>query len=241
MKRAHPREPQKQILWGVLQREVECLPLTPDDLKILGIAFDISFEGHREAPPRESGEAYIYHPFRAAIRTIRRQFALRIYDIDTIIEVLLHDCFEDAEAGGKRGLLVRSEVWFRLGERIATDVHTVTKHKERGESNEAYCKRLANCDSWRPYWVKFEDRIDNIWTLRSTSLERQRNKIRETREWFPVFAERLKVLIAHDMRVEGTLIHTQSVSHGRWARLHKVLRNRLHYAVTVQRFRHLIT
>lgn len=241
MRDAGLREPQKHILWGVLQREIRFLPVSEDDISILKTAFEISFEGHRDAPHRESGEAYIYHPFRAAIRMIRRQLALHIYDIMAIIEVLLHDCFEDAEVGRRNSMLVRSEVWFLLGEAIATDVHTVTKHKERGESNHAYCDRLAHSTLWRPLWVKFEDRIDNIWTLRSMSHERQRNKIKETQKWFPIFAERLRVLIQNEIQSGDTHLTDQTSNHGRWGRLHAVLRHRLQHAVTVQRFRHFFT
>lgn len=187
--------PDKHTLCKILVQELEVLgPTSLERLKV-EIALDVAYEGHRNAPERTSGEAFIFHPFRAAIANIRQQAALGVKDIALVEVILIHDCFEDAEKGGKSPLLMRSEILIRMGDEIASDVHTLTKHSERGETRASYNTRLLASTSWRPLAAKFEDREDNVDTIEWMPRPNQISKVFETEQWFPHFGERLLALI----------------------------------------------
>jgi (p)ppGpp synthase/HD superfamily hydrolase len=189
--------PDKEILRKNLHKELSFLPFTEKEIERINIAFEISFEGHRNAPARESGEAYIFHPYRAAYRMIRRQRRYRWYDSQLIIETLIHDCFEDAEKGNISPLLMKSSVQLLLGHSVAYDTFCVTKKK--GEASAEYCRRLSRCEKWRPFLVKPEDRLDNMWTIGSMPRKSIISKIKETEHWFPIFEDRLNTLLERDL------------------------------------------
>lgn len=222
-----PLEPKREELRKILLHVVTPLKFSFFELQLLCTAFDISFDGHENAPKRVSGEAYIFHPFRATLRMIFRQIRLELKDIKAIIEEMLHDCFEDAEIGGRSPLLVRSQVLASLGMQITYDVHCVTKHEGIGETSEEYCTRLSKCESWRPLWVKFEDREDNIRTLGSMPKKKQQAKIQETELWFPVFAKRMGFLIQRE-------INRNKLSE-KWLKLPKILLRSLGRSIAIQK------
>ncbi len=228
MEKAGPYVPHKEVLWDALITEARELPLTREDEMFLWIAFNISFEGHVNTPARKSKEAYFYHPLRTAFRIIWQQVVLQIYDLDVIIEALLHDCFEET-APGIDSILLRTNVIFQLGETIANDVWDVTKHKELGESNEEYCLRLLNSNSWRALWVKFMDRIDNMWSIGSMSTEQRVHKIEETKKWFPELKKQLVVRLSAE-----ELTHSSNPSHQAWRELPIVLHHNLMFAIAAQ-------
>ncbi len=191
--------PSKTLLWEILEKELDRLwPSQIERLRVYG-AFDISFEGHRNLKPRESGEAYFFHPFRAAIRKIRRQVALGIKDIQVIVDTLLHDCFEEAANAGINPILMHSEVHIRMGTDVAEDVHCLTKQKQLGETNLEYLVRLLKCGRWRPIAAKLEDRYDNLITLESMPLPNQVAKLEETARWLSLLTQELSTLIEYEV------------------------------------------
>lgn len=233
LKDIDPVEPKKEDLRRVLLHALIPLECSFYELQTVCTAFDISFDGHKDAPNRESGEAYIFHPIRATLRMIFRQIRLKLRDIKAIIEELLHDCFEDAEAGGRSPILVRSQVLLYLGWEITYDVHCVTKHKELGETNEAYCLRLSKSESMRPLWVKFEDREDNIRTIGSVPASKRQAKVTETERWFPIFTKRMTLLI--ERRIDHRTLTKE------WHKLPQILLRSLGRELAMQKKRYKLT
>ncbi len=179
-------------------------------------AFTISFEGHQNAPSRKSGEAYIFHPFRAAVSMFTKMELLGIFDARLIIAILLHDCVEDAKKAGISPLLMRGRVFIHMGGKVTADVYTLTKHSERGETRLEYNKRLLATDRWRPLAAKFEDRKDNLDTIESLPREKQMSKVYDAEQWFPHFAHRLQILIDKAVdhgRLDKQFLHLPALLH----------------------------
>jgi (p)ppGpp synthase/HD superfamily hydrolase len=193
------QEPTQVQLWRILEAELVPLSLTHKEQKKTRNAFNISFEGHKNAPQRASGEAYIFHPVRAAIRAIRRQHLLRIKDVQLIVDILLHDCYEDAEKAGISPLIMRSKVQFRMGSEVAIDVHCLTKQKHKNETNHEAFVRLITAGRWRPLAAKLEDRNDNIITIESMPQANQIAKIAETEAWLPLISQELENLLEEEV------------------------------------------
>lgn len=194
-----PRAPSVDVLWNILQRELKHLTKLPDDIKRCEDAFRFSFEGHARAPLRDSGEAYFFHVFRAAIREIRAQQRLGVYDLEVIIIILLHDCVEDAAKAGFDPNLQREEIEKRFGLETSYDVLCLTKKPKEEETNDQYCNRLLRCDTWRPLVAKQRDREDNMRTIGGVPHTRRVKKILETQKNFPAFQERLETLIEREI------------------------------------------
>ncbi len=194
----NPVKPNQKILRSALKEALKDLPLKRTHLRFIVRSFDISFVGHENAPERGTGEAYIFHPLRAAIACAEAMVNLSICDWKLIAEILLHDCFEDAEAGMKSPLLLKSSVLFWLGVEVTFDVLCLTKDKEKGEDHY-WVKQLLHSERWRPLAGKFSDRIDNQETLSGLSSEKQQVKILETELRFPPLYERLCHLIQHEV------------------------------------------
>ena len=195
------REPSKETLRVVLDKELTGTPFTEEQVLEIHTAFDIAFEGHLLTPPRESGEAYIYHPLRSTIRMVRRQKRFKLFDHKIIMETLTHDCFEEVrkEHDHRKELLMYSSIQMRLGEDIAYDTLCLTKQKDRGETNEEYHARLLRSDSWRVLLVKPEDRLDNVWTISSVPFDKAKRKLQETEVWFTQFKSRGVLLVIREI------------------------------------------
>lgn len=201
MGRLDRTNPDQKALMRIFMSEVaRCLPLPSRDTQRLEKAFNFTYRAHKSTPVRESGEAYIFHLVRSSLVIAWGQQHCGVYDLETIVDDLLHDCVEEAGKQFYSRLLTHSRVRLDFGWKTARDVYTLTKHKERGETNEEYNTRLATCDEWRPPAVKIGgDRTDNMWTIGGVSHERRTRKIRETEEWFPPIVDRLRFLVEREI------------------------------------------
>ena len=135
---------------------------------------------------RHSGEEYFIHPVAvAAILTEQR------LDDATIITALLHDTIEDTKS-------TYTEVVRLFGEEIAELVDGVTKltnlqlSSTEAKQAENFRKLLmAMSKDLRVILVKLADRLHNMRTIRSLTVEKQVRKSRETMEIFAPLAGRM--------------------------------------------------
>jgi len=175
-----------QQLLDELLSDVEAY--NPDlDRELLARAFRFAAAAH-EGQQRRSGEAFIRHPWGAAmILAELRQ------DEQTIAAALLHDVVEDTETEIDE---VRSE----FGDEITQLVEGVTKltriHFQSREQAEAenYRKMIAAMvGDERVILIKLADRLHNMRTIEYLGKQKQLQKARETLEVYAPLAHRLGI------------------------------------------------
>ena len=157
------------------------------DRELLARAFRFAADAH-EGQQRRSGEAFIRHPWGAAmILAELRQ------DEQTIAAALLHDVVEDTEAE-------IDEVRTEFGDEIAQLVEGVTKltriHFQSREQAEAenYRKMIAAMvGDERVILIKLADRLHNMRTIEYLGKQKQLQKARETLEVYAPLAHRLGI------------------------------------------------
>jgi (p)ppGpp synthase/HD superfamily hydrolase len=162
------------------------LKITPTELERLNTAYDMAKYGHQNQV-RESGARYFEHVRATAIILIDE---LDITDVEMVIAALLHDMLEDSF------LLTAERIRINFGERVAGFVSLMTKPKKND-------KRFAS-DHERHLWyfnqlkaatpevklLKLADRLQNMRTLGSCSLEKRARKIKETEDiYIPFIAD----------------------------------------------------
>jgi GTP diphosphokinase / guanosine-3',5'-bis(diphosphate) 3'-diphosphatase len=135
---------------------------------------------------RKSGEPYFTHP--AAVAAILTEQQL---DDATIITALLHDTIEDTKS-------TYAEITRIFGAQVAELVDGVTKltnlQLSSSESQQAENFRklfIAMSKDLRVILVKLGDRLHNMRTIRSMSVEKQAQKARETMEIYAPLAGRM--------------------------------------------------
>src|SRR5438876_4288573 len=157
------------------------------DRELLARAFRFAADAH-EGQQRRSGEAFIRHPWGAAmILAELRQ------DEQTIAAALLHDVVEDTEVG-------IDEVRDEFGDEIAQLVEGVTKltriHFQSREHAEAenYRKMIfAMAHDARVILIKLAAWLHNMRTLEYLGRQKQLQKARETLEVYAPLAHRLGI------------------------------------------------
>jgi len=135
---------------------------------------------------RKSGEPYITHP--VAVAGVLAEQGL---DIETLVAAILHDTIEDTP-------LSRADIASQFGETVAELVDGVTKldklhFADRQEAAaESFRKMLlAMSRDLRVILIKLADRLHNMRTLGSQSVEARRRIANETLDIYAPIAQRL--------------------------------------------------
>lgn len=180
-----PRHPEREALEAILIDAFRTLRPRERALRVLRSTFDLSYRGHLRAPPRASGEAYIYHILRADLEAIRMMDMFGVFNLNLVLQLTLHDTVEDAREGGYHPLLMRSNVLQEVGPINAWGIGLLTKHDEFGNVKPDYYRRLSETRMWEPVAGKHFDRLDNIRTLGDMPLHKRQKKLEETEREFP--------------------------------------------------------
>jgi GTP pyrophosphokinase len=159
------------------------LKVTPTDLKRLDMAYDMAKYGHRNQF-RESGERYFEHVRNTAIILVDE---LGVYDVELIMAALLHDILEDSFLlkGDRTEMIFGARVAY-----ITTMVSKLPKDDPRfatAEQRLLFYHQQIKTGNWEVKLVKLADRLHNLRTLMSCSLEKQKRKLAETkRSYLPL-------------------------------------------------------
>lgn len=153
------------------------------DIKKLEEAFILASEAHM-GQYRKSGEDYINHPIEVA----EILYDLKM-DTDTIVAGILHDVAEDT-------LITIGDIRYIFGNDVANLVDGVTKlrnlPKSKGKQSENIRKMVvAMSQDIRVVVIKLADRIHNMRTIEFQSVEKQKEKSKESLEIFAPIAHRI--------------------------------------------------
>jgi GTP pyrophosphokinase len=171
-----------------LYREVEAKvkSLRPrEDLAPLEKAYRFAVECHKDQV-RASGEPYVVHPLNVALILAGMNM-----DLVSLQTGLLHDVLEDTGVSP-------DEVRKQFGDEVARCVDGVTKlsklkfySREERQAESVRKMLLAMVDDVRVVIVKLADRLHNMRTLGSLSIERQERISQETLDIYAPIAHRL--------------------------------------------------
>jgi len=159
--------------------------LDPEKVAIILQAYEVGSEAH-DGQTRKTGEPYILHPVAVA-----RILANMRMDHVSIAAAILHDTIEDTQ-------LTKIDIVQQFGEEIADLVDGVTKldkmkFRTRIEADaESFRKlMLAMSRDLRVIFIKLADRLHNMRTLDSMTLQSRRRIARETLDIYAPIADRL--------------------------------------------------
>jgi GTP diphosphokinase / guanosine-3',5'-bis(diphosphate) 3'-diphosphatase len=159
--------------------------LPPEQVQRLHRAYLVGAAAH-DGQTRKSGEPYITHPL--AVAGILAELRL---DLETLCAAILHDTLEDTSLG-------RTALVAEFGEPVADLVDGVTKldklqFRDRYEAAaESFRKMmLAMARDLRVILIKLADRLHNMRTIESMSVDSRRRIARETLDIYAPIAQRL--------------------------------------------------
>lgn len=159
--------------------------LKPEDVENIQCAVELSKTAHK-GQFRQSGEDYVTHPI--AVARILTQLHL---DAQAIIAALLHDVVEDTE-------ITPEDIANQFGKPVAEVVEGLSKldKLQFGTVAEAQAENfrkmlMAMARDVRVILIKLADRLHNMRTLDSVSLEKSSRIARETMEIYAPIANRL--------------------------------------------------
>ena len=158
------------------------------DISLIEKAYKTADTAHK-GQVRKSGEAYIIHPLCVAI--ILAELEL---DKETIVAGLLHDVVEDT-------VMTVEEIASEFSEEIALLVDGVTKlgqlsydaDKVEVQAENLRKMFLAMAKDIRVILIKLADRLHNMRTLKYMTPEKQKEKARETMDFYAPIAQRLGI------------------------------------------------
>ncbi len=210
-----PYRPSRDEMLKRLLAAFEPLHMTRQERRLLAATFTTQFQVHSAVTPRASGESYVYHPWRVAIRSALHERWLGVKDMLVGNLSLSHDFVEGTYElyGIAHGSI--TELACLHGTEFVHHTMTLTKHKWVNQSNEEYFTVLLLTKCWQLLMAKGEDRLDNVITLSHMEVSKQWKKIAETSRWFPAIFNRMQTLIDEEVSL-GKL-------DARWSAMPKML------------------
>ncbi len=147
-------------------------------------AFRFCVEAHKK-DVRVSGEPYYTHPANVALIVMRE---IPLDDV-SVVAALLHDVVEDTTFSLKD---LKASFGAEVAEIVdgATKISDVFKSREITQAENYRKLLLSLVNDVRVILVKFADRLHNMRTIDSLSIERQERMARETMEIYAPFAHR---------------------------------------------------
>ena len=155
---------------------------TETEITYIRKAFFFARKAHH-GKNRLDGSPYFNHVVCAALFPL----SLRVYDVDLIVTILLHDTVEESKAIS-HALLQRL-----FGIENANRVLMLTKPKNK--SGEFYFMSLLGCDDWRVLLAKLFDRLHNQQTISAGKPAWQKRKNKETVRYFPRILKRAEAQV----------------------------------------------
>ncbi|HEY0389729.1 MAG TPA: bifunctional (p)ppGpp synthetase/guanosine-3',5'-bis(diphosphate) 3'-pyrophosphohydrolase [Gaiellales bacterium] len=157
------------------------------DTDLIRRAFDYACD-HHEGQLRQSGEAFIHHPWSVA-----QICAGMKLDSATIAAALMHDVVEDTSAE-------LEHVREAFGDEVALLVEGVTKlskinfaSREQAQAENYRKMIMAMAQDVRVVLIKLADRLHNMRTIDALAKQKQTAKARETLEIYAPLAHRLGI------------------------------------------------
>ena len=178
-------DPCPEVAAQLLQKAGTYLP--QDMLDKIFRAYQLGALAH-QGQVRNSGEDYITHPLAVA-----EILADQRMDGEALCAAILHDALEDTA-------LPRSFIADTFGESVAEMVEGVTKldkiqfnNRQEADAESFRKMMLAMSRDIRVILIKLADRLHNMRTLESKSVESRRRIARETLEIYAPIAQRLGI------------------------------------------------
>lgn len=150
--------------------------VTASELRTIATAYEFSKFGHR-GQTRKDHVRYFEHVRSVAWILVTE---LLIANCDTIVMALLHDMIEDSH------LLNPERIEINFGKQVARGVQLLSKVPKDG-----YHQRLLEHGSKKVWLVKLADRLQNLRTLGSFALAKQKIQIAETQELYIPLSDKL--------------------------------------------------